>query len=236
MFSKLCVALCLVAATADVTINVISKPDGCDDPDTPKTKVNDHLKMHYTGTIDETSAAGEKKSQFDSSRTRGDPFGFQLGAVRRSPRVRVCSVLWRRLVGRAQGCGADATWRHRSATHLSFPPSHNASPSTANVRHSAVPRRIPPSPSPYRAPPCPSSPILFSSSPFSSPFPPNLIPSFSHPIRLLTCPHTSRLPPTSALDIYPPPQSPTLLFPYRARSLRAGTLASWTCASARSVS
>ena len=35
--------------------------------------------MHYTGTIDKSSAAGEPGLEFDSSRGRGDPFVFTLG-------------------------------------------------------------------------------------------------------------------------------------------------------------
>lgn len=36
--------------------------------------------MHYTGTIDQTSATGEKGKQFDSSRTRGSTFDFVIGS------------------------------------------------------------------------------------------------------------------------------------------------------------
>ena len=42
----------------------------------------DKLKMHYTGTIDASSAAGEKGKQFDSSRDRGATFDFEIGAGR----------------------------------------------------------------------------------------------------------------------------------------------------------
>ncbi|CAE7528443.1 FKBP3 [Symbiodinium microadriaticum] len=38
--------------------------------------------MHYTGTIDESSATGVKGKQFDSSIPRGQTFDFQLGAGR----------------------------------------------------------------------------------------------------------------------------------------------------------
>eukprot|EP00957_Ditylum_brightwellii_P078770 5989411-Ditylum_brightwellii.AAC.1 len=38
--------------------------------------------MHYTGKIDESSETGEKGSVFDSSRDRGQPFEFQIGAGR----------------------------------------------------------------------------------------------------------------------------------------------------------
>ena len=47
-----------------------------------KVKAGDKLKMHYTGTIDASSAAGEKGKQFDSSRDRGATFDFEIGAGR----------------------------------------------------------------------------------------------------------------------------------------------------------
>jgi len=36
-------------------------------------------KQHYTGTIDQSSATGEKGSKFDSSRDRGATFDVQIG-------------------------------------------------------------------------------------------------------------------------------------------------------------
>ena len=44
-------------------------PTECEDSD--KVKVGDQLGMHYTGTIDASSKAGEPGKQFDSSRGRG---------------------------------------------------------------------------------------------------------------------------------------------------------------------
>lgn len=44
-----------------------------------KTKAGDHLDMHYTGSIDDSSATGVKGKVFDSSLTRGTPFDFTLG-------------------------------------------------------------------------------------------------------------------------------------------------------------
>ena len=49
----------------------------CDDAD--KVKKGDYLSMHYTGTIDESSPAGEKGEKFDSSRDRGQTFDFTCG-------------------------------------------------------------------------------------------------------------------------------------------------------------
>ena len=62
----------VLAAEVDVTVDHL--PEEC----TRKTAAGDFLSMHYTGTIDESSAAGEKGSQFDSSVGRG-PFEFTLG-------------------------------------------------------------------------------------------------------------------------------------------------------------
>ena len=35
--------------------------------------------MHYTGTIDQSSATGEKGKKFDSSRDRGQTFDVAIG-------------------------------------------------------------------------------------------------------------------------------------------------------------
>eukprot|EP00947_MAST-08B_sp_MAST-8B-sp1_P003862 g3862.t1 len=66
----------LAAGEEELKIVTEFKPDECEQ----KTKAGDHLKMHYTGTIDQSSETGDKGSKFDSSRDRGDPFTFQLGA------------------------------------------------------------------------------------------------------------------------------------------------------------
>ena len=50
--------------------------------DSEKSKAGDHLFMHYTGSIDESSETGEHGKVFDSSLTRGQPFDFPLGAGR----------------------------------------------------------------------------------------------------------------------------------------------------------
>ena len=46
------------------------------------SKNGDKLYMHYTGSIDESSATGVKGQVFDSSLKRGKPFDFPLGAGR----------------------------------------------------------------------------------------------------------------------------------------------------------
>jgi hypothetical protein len=52
------------------------KPEEC----TRQSKAGDELSMHYTGSIDDSSAAGEKGKVFDSSLTRGQPFKFVIGS------------------------------------------------------------------------------------------------------------------------------------------------------------
>jgi FKBP-type peptidyl-prolyl cis-trans isomerase len=84
MAKKLLVALAfggLAALSAAQQLSVVttSKPDNCDSEGTRKSQPGDSLSMHYTGTIDQSSSAGEKGKQFDSSIGRG-PFSFKLGA------------------------------------------------------------------------------------------------------------------------------------------------------------
>eukprot|EP00586_Coscinodiscus_wailesii_P000642 CAMPEP_0172481976 /NCGR_PEP_ID=MMETSP1066-20121228/8212_1 /TAXON_ID=671091 /ORGANISM="Coscinodiscus wailesii, Strain CCMP2513" /LENGTH=211 /DNA_ID=CAMNT_0013244787 /DNA_START=84 /DNA_END=719 /DNA_ORIENTATION=+ len=59
-------------------VNVYEGPTECEDSE--KIAPMNYLSMHYTGTIDESSATGEKGSKFDSSRDRNSPFDFQVGA------------------------------------------------------------------------------------------------------------------------------------------------------------
>ena len=51
-------------------------PESCE----TKTKAGDQLFMHYTGSIDESSATGTKGLVFDSSVKRNRPFDFVLGS------------------------------------------------------------------------------------------------------------------------------------------------------------
>ena len=39
-----------------------------------------HVQVHYTGWLYDEGAAGKKGAKFDSSKDRGDPFAFDLGA------------------------------------------------------------------------------------------------------------------------------------------------------------
>mmetsp|Transcript_15641 Transcript_15641/g.38541 ORF Transcript_15641/g.38541 Transcript_15641/m.38541 type:complete len:211 (-) Transcript_15641:55-687(-) len=67
----------MATAATEFSINVYEGPKECDDAD--KVKAGDSLKMHYTGTIDESSEVGEKGVKFDSSRDRGNTFDFKIG-------------------------------------------------------------------------------------------------------------------------------------------------------------
>jgi len=56
-------------------------PEGCDKPESKKTKAGNYLHVHYTGFIDESSTAGEKGKQFDTTVNgeKPEPFTFSLG-------------------------------------------------------------------------------------------------------------------------------------------------------------
>jgi len=76
-FVALIVLASAAVAAAELKVYVYDGPKECDD--TQKVKKGDHLSMHYTGTIDQSSATGEKGSKFDSSRDRGDTFDVTIG-------------------------------------------------------------------------------------------------------------------------------------------------------------
>jgi len=84
MFPKLFLSVAVVvaafvaASAAALKIDVEYMPEECDQ----KSKKGDHLWMHYTGSIDVSSATGEKGKVFDSSKSRNKPFDFPLGAGR----------------------------------------------------------------------------------------------------------------------------------------------------------
>jgi len=74
--------IALVAATsatdADLKVEVYDGPIECDDAQI--VKKGDSISMHYTGTIDQSSATGEKGKQFRSSRDgRGGAFDVVIG-------------------------------------------------------------------------------------------------------------------------------------------------------------
>lgn len=64
-------------AQNNVHIAIYDGPKECGRAD--RVKVADNLVIHYTGTIDESSATGEAGSQFDSSRDRGVPLEVTIG-------------------------------------------------------------------------------------------------------------------------------------------------------------
>jgi len=66
-----------VRAATELKVTVIEGPTECTDEE--KVSAGNYLSMHYTGTIDESSEAGTKGSQFDSSRTRDQTFDFKVG-------------------------------------------------------------------------------------------------------------------------------------------------------------
>ncbi len=45
-----------------------------------EAKAGQHVSVHYTGWLHDASAPGNKGRKFDSSRDRGEPFEFLLGA------------------------------------------------------------------------------------------------------------------------------------------------------------
>lgn len=79
MLYKIAVAALVIAANG-LEVTVYDGPKECDDSE--KVKKGQQLSMHYTGTIDQSSATGEKGKQFDSSRTRGSTFDFKIGEGR----------------------------------------------------------------------------------------------------------------------------------------------------------
>lgn len=71
-------AVMTIAFAGELKTEVVFMPEECD----RKSASGDQLWMHYTGSIDESSATGEKGKVFDSSVKRGKPFDFPLGAGR----------------------------------------------------------------------------------------------------------------------------------------------------------
>ena len=69
-------SLVLEAAQA-VSVTVYEGPTECEDSE--KVVAGKYLSMHYTGTIDASSATGTGGKQFDSSRDRGNTFDFKIG-------------------------------------------------------------------------------------------------------------------------------------------------------------
>ena len=87
-----------LTATRTPQVTVYEGPKECDEANTVKD--GDNLKMHYTGTIDQSSEKGEKGKKFDSSRDRGATFDVQIG------RGRVIQGWDKGLVGLCKGAKA----------------------------------------------------------------------------------------------------------------------------------
>ena len=68
--------LLAMAEAAELQVTQYDGPTECEEAD--KVKSGDQLGMHYTGTIDASSATGEAGKQFDSSRGR-DVFKTKIG-------------------------------------------------------------------------------------------------------------------------------------------------------------
>jgi peptidylprolyl isomerase len=73
----------LIAMTLDSSAqNLTSMPSGLKFKDEvvgtgPAPKAGQSVRVHYTGWLDQN---GQKGKKFDSSRDRGEPFSFKLGA------------------------------------------------------------------------------------------------------------------------------------------------------------
>mmetsp|Transcript_25341 Transcript_25341/g.28347 ORF Transcript_25341/g.28347 Transcript_25341/m.28347 type:complete len:217 (-) Transcript_25341:234-884(-) len=67
-------------SASELQVDVYEGPTECDADQTVTSGNN--LSMHYTGTIDQSSATGEKGKQFDSSRGQGQTFDFDIGVGR----------------------------------------------------------------------------------------------------------------------------------------------------------
>lgn len=70
------IATSVSAAPADFSVTQTSGPTDCE----KKTAKGNYLSMHYTGSIDESSATGSHGKVFDSSVPRKQTFDFQLGS------------------------------------------------------------------------------------------------------------------------------------------------------------
>ncbi|WP_375408634.1 FKBP-type peptidyl-prolyl cis-trans isomerase [uncultured Methylobacterium sp.] len=72
----------LIAMTASASAEFVTMPSGLKYQDEvvgtgPEPKAGQKVDVHYTGWLDENGKPGKK---FDSSRDRGTPFSFTLGA------------------------------------------------------------------------------------------------------------------------------------------------------------
>lgn len=74
---RLSLFILVASVSSEVKVTQYEGPTECEEAD--KVVEGKHLSMHYTGTIDASSKAGEPGKQFDSSRDRGETFDFPIG-------------------------------------------------------------------------------------------------------------------------------------------------------------
>eukprot|EP00980_Cylindrotheca_fusiformis_P012174 scaffold2945_cov99-Cylindrotheca_fusiformis.AAC.3 len=67
-----------IQAATELSVEVYEGPKECSDDE--KVIKGKSLSIHYTGTIDESSATGVKGQKFDSSLDRGSVFEFTIGS------------------------------------------------------------------------------------------------------------------------------------------------------------
>lgn len=74
-------ALLLIASTVnaatELSVDLYDGPTDCEDSE--RVKKGDSVEMHYDGSIDQSSETGEKGTNFDSSRERGETFKVTIG-------------------------------------------------------------------------------------------------------------------------------------------------------------
>lgn len=75
LFFLVALVVIFSALAAELEVETVYRPEDCD----REANVGDHMWMHYTGTIDASSAFGVPGEEFDSSIHRGTPFDFPLG-------------------------------------------------------------------------------------------------------------------------------------------------------------
>jgi len=66
-----------LTSAAELKVDVYDGPKECEESE--KVVDGKYLSMHYTGTIDASSATGDPGKKFDSSRDRGETFDVQIG-------------------------------------------------------------------------------------------------------------------------------------------------------------
>jgi len=69
-----------VVSASEFSVKVYDGPTECDGVNIRKVETGDIVSIHYVGTIDESSATGEKGKKFDANKDRGwEPFETAIG-------------------------------------------------------------------------------------------------------------------------------------------------------------